>query len=125
MASGGPDWLRRVVVNVIDNGVPVTNSTSIGVLPGNDNTYEDTSFTSAESPRVLNVEADLGRKAYDGYIINDGAGDIRFEISNDGTTYGAQHTQKSGEAVVLTGRTISKIRLTWVDANCGYRILVV
>ncbi len=124
MASGSPDWLRRVVVNVIEDGVPVTVETSIGILPGNDNTYEDTSFTSAESPRVLDVEGQLGRKAYDGYIVNDGAGDIRFEISNDGTTYGAQHTLKKDDIVNLRHRTISKIRLTWV-ADCGYRILVV
>ncbi len=124
MSSGSPDWLRRVVVNVIEDGVPVTIPTSIGILPGNDNTYEDTSFTSAESPRVLDVEGGLGRKAYDGYIVNDGDGDIRFEISNDGVTYGAQHTVKKNDVVNLRHRTISKIRLTWV-ADCGYRILVV
>lgn len=124
MSSGAPDWLKRVIVNVISEGATVNVETGVGVIIGNDVTYEDASFTSAESPRVLPVENDLGRLGIDGYIVNDGAGDLKFEISKDGTTYGAAHTLKDDDVVNLRHRQISKIRLTWV-ADCGYRALVV
>lgn len=124
MASGAPDWLKRVIVNVISEGATVNVETGVGVIIGNDVAYEDSSFTSGDSPRVLAVQGDLGRLGIDGYIVNDGAGDIQFELSKDGTTYGAAHTLKKDDIVNLRHRQVSKIRLTWV-ADCGYRILVV
>jgi len=85
--------------------------------------YED-SFVAADSPLVLDVITDLGRNAIDGYIVNDGAGDVEIEISNDGTTYGGTHTLKMDETFSLTNIDTAKLRLIWV-ANCDYRILVV
>ncbi len=124
MASGAPDWLKRTIINIMQEGQTINVLTGVATIQGNDTAYVDTSFTTGESPRVLNVESDLGRLGIDGYLVNDGDGDIMFEISKDGTTYGGQHTLKKNDAVNLRHRQISKIRLTWV-ADCGYRIMVV
>lgn len=86
--------------------------------------YEDTLFETGDSPRVLDVSTDLGRTSIDGYIVNDGTGDIKIELSNDGTNYGGQHTLQCGDKLILTGITVSKIRLTWVS-DTGYRVLVI
>ena len=94
------------------------------IVEGNDKGYEDTSFVTGESPRVLDVNTDLGRNAREGGILNDGAGDLLVEISNDGATYGDQHTLKADEVFDLEGRNVDSIRLTWV-ADTGYRAVVV
>ena len=91
---------------------------------GNSVSYEDTSFVTGDSPAVLDVNTDLGRNGKDGYMINDGAGNILVEFSNNGTTYGGQHTTKSGEILSVTDLDIDRIRLTWVT-NSSYRIFVV
>ncbi len=124
MASGAPDWLKRVIVNVLVGGQTVNVETGVGVIEGNDIAYEDSSFVTGESPRVLDVHTDLGRLGIDGYIVNDGDGDLQFEISKDGTNYGGAHTLKKDDVVNLRHRQIWKLRLTWV-ADCGYRVLVV
>lgn len=86
--------------------------------------YQDSSFTQSESPRVLEVETDLGRPANFGFIICDGAGDITMEIQNkeqDG--YGDSFTFKDGETILLNGLNIKRMRLTWVS-NSAYRLLL-
>ena len=85
--------------------------------------YEDTSFVSADSPAVLDVNTDLGNNGGGGYIINDGKGSIKIEISDDGTNYGGQHTLKNGEKLSFNGLSIDRIRLTWVS-DSSYRVLV-
>ena len=90
---------------------------------GNTVSYEDTNFITGDSPAVLNVFSDIGEKGDGGYFINDGEGDMKIEISNDGTSYGGQHTIKSGETLDLKGISINKIRITWVS-NSSYRVLV-
>jgi len=87
--------------------------------------YEDTSFVTGDSPRVLEVRDDLSNKpANAGYFINDGNGDIIVQIyNNDQNDYGDQHTIKAGEMVQLNGLNIRRIKLTWVT-NSAYRILV-
>ncbi len=117
MTKDLPDWTRSVSVQVDVNSPPT-------YWPGRTFGYEDTSFVTGESPRVLDVNADLGRNAHDGYIVNDGAGDIKIEFSDDGTSWGGQHTLKKDEIFDLFMLDIAKIRLTWV-ADCGYRVLVV
>ena len=116
-------WYVTPVNTVVTPLFVTPTSNTIPAITENDFAYEDTNFTVADSPRILNVQTDLHRVAHDGYIINDGIGDISFELSNDGITYGGKHTLKK-EFIDFTGRTISKIRLTWI-ADCGYRILVV
>ncbi len=89
---------------------------------GNSVSYEDTSFVTGDSPVVMDINTDLGRKGHTGYIAVDGTGNILVEISKDnGTTWGGQHTVKAGEIVELDNLIIGRIRLTWVS-NSSYRI---
>ncbi len=129
MATGQPDYTRQVAVTVFDTPDPVTvnvSTTAGGVqwIDGRSASFEDSSFVSGDSPTTHDVHTALGRNAHDGYIVNDGAGDLQYQISNDGTNYGGLHTLKKDETAELTGLDISKIKITWV-ANCGYRIMVV
>ncbi len=117
MTNDLPDWTRSVSVQV-DMDSPAS------FWAGRTKAYEDTSFVTGESPRELDVQTDLGRVGHDGYIVNDGDGDIKYEISDDGTAWGDQHTLKKDEWLPLFMLEIAKIRLTWV-ADCGYRIMVV
>ncbi len=94
-----------------------------GPIQGRTFKYEDTSFLTGESPRVLDINTDLGRNSVDGYLINDGAGNILVEFSNNSTDYGGQHTIKKGEVIDLRNLDIDSIRLTWVS-DSSYRILV-
>jgi hypothetical protein len=117
MTNDLPDWTRSVSVQVDVDSPPA-------FWPGRTKEYEDTSFVTGESPRVLDVLTDLGRNGHDGYIVNDGDGDIKLEISDDGTSYGGQHTIEKDEVFDLYMLDIAKIRLTWV-ADSSYRVLVV
>jgi len=92
-------------------------------VDGSSVSYEDLNFVTGNSPAVLNIFVDLGRFGHEGYLINDGPGDIKLEISTDGTTYGGQHTIKQGEQLVLDNLKISKIRLTWIT-DTAYRVFV-
>src|SRR3954462_5138211 len=87
----------------------------IGKVQSNTVSYEDTNFTSGESPAVMNIFSDIGRNGYEGYFINDGPGDMKIEFSNDGTVYGGIHTLRGGEQMSLTDLNIAKIRITYVD----------
>jgi len=93
-------------------------------ISGRYKTYEDTSFVTGESPVTLDVNADLGRNAIDGFIINDGAGNFTVAISDDGSSFGSAHTMKTGEVFNLANIDIDKIRITWV-ADSAYRIVVI
>lgn len=103
--------------------VVVVQDTTSSSSPGRTVSYEDTNFLTGDSPIVADVATDLGRNGRDGYVTCDGTGDIKVEVSDDGTNYGGQHTLKSGETLGLTGLVISKIKITWVS-NSAYRILV-
>ncbi len=85
--------------------------------------YEDTSFVTGDSPAILDVFTDLGENGSGGYITNDGNGNFKVEVSNDGSTYGGLHTLKNGETLSLNGMVISKLRITWVT-DSSYRVLV-
>lgn len=101
--------------------VDVLTSSSISGRP---NSYKDTNFVVGDSPATLDVNANLGRNGKDGFIVNDGAGDIDVEISNNGTNWSNKFTLKSGEVMSLTSLDIDSIRLTWV-ADSAYRVFVV
>ena len=93
-------------------------------ISGRSKVYEDTSFVTGDSPVTLDVNADLGRNAIDGFIINDGAGNFTVAISDDGTTFGDALTMKDGEIMSLTNLDIDKIKITWAT-NSAYRVFVV
>lgn len=117
MSSGLPDWMSSV-------GVEVATAASPAWWEGRTFSYEDDSFVTGESPRILDVNADLGRNAHDGYIMNDGPGKLKAQFSDDGVDFGGIHTIKSGEAQGLGKLDVDLIKLTWV-ADTAYRILVV
>jgi len=90
---------------------------------GSSTGYEDSNFVSGDSPAVLDIQTDLERIGHRGYIANDGPGDMKYEISADGTTYGSIHTLRGGETANLENLKIKKIRLTHVD-NTEYRVMI-
>lgn len=92
-------------------------------IDGNTVSYEDANFLTGDSPAVLDVLTDLSRIGHEGYLINDGPGDIQIEFSEDGTTYGGVHTVKQTETIQFNDLKFRKIRLTWVD-NTAYRVMV-
>jgi hypothetical protein len=96
-----------------------------GAYPGLNQTYEDTSFSSGDSPAVHDFYTDAGRFACDGYIICDGPGDIQVDYTRDGLTYGDKFTMKTGEQVSLLRLDIKKIRVTHAGTNSAYRIFLV
>lgn len=95
-----------------------------GAIKGTNKVYEDTSFVSGDSPVTLDVNADMGRNAVDGYIVCDGSGNILVKISRDGLNFDEQWTQKENEIVNLKGFDIDKIRITHV-ADSSYRVNVI
>ena len=106
----------------------VSKNGSLHVVFGDANglnqSYEDTSFVTGDSPRVIDFETDAGRISKAGWMINDGDGDIKVEISLDGLVYGGQFTMKLGEAIDFAGIGVSKLRLVWVS-NSAYRIFLI
>lgn len=91
---------------------------------GNTLSYENSSFTSVASPAVIDFYTDSNKRTcHNGYMINDGPGDIKFEFSTDSINYGGIHTMRPGEQLDLSRYSIQRLRLTWV-ANTSYRILM-
>ena len=84
-----------------------------------DNKVYEAAITATNT--VHDFNADTGRDAVDGYVINDGPGNIEVEISRDGLSYGGKFTMKKGERVNLAHFRINLIRVTWV-ADSNYRI---
>jgi hypothetical protein len=85
--------------------------------------YEDTNFVSGDSPVVLDIYSDLGRVGHEGYILNDGAGNLLVELSTDGVAYGGSHTLKWGEQLILSNLKINRVRLTWQE-DSSYRAMI-
>lgn len=85
--------------------------------------YEDTDFVSGDSPVVLDVFTDLGRVGHEGYILNDGAGNILIELSTDGANYGGSHTLRWGEQLILNNLKVNRVRLTWQE-DSSYRAMI-
>ena len=84
--------------------------------------YEDTSFVTGDSPRVLEIRDDLSNKpSQAAWFINDGAGDIQIEIqNNEQSGYSDAFTTKTGEMFQLNGLNIRRVRLIWVS-DSSYR----
>lgn len=87
-------------------------------------TYEGT-VTAANSPVTCSFYSDTGRDAFEGWIVNDGAGDIQVDFSRDGLSYGDKFTIKKGEFIDLLRLRINKLRLTRVTADAGYRVFLI
>jgi len=87
-------------------------------------TYEGT-ITAGTTPVTCDFNADAGRNAYAGYIINDGDADIQVDISRNGIDYGSKATIKFGETLQLDRLNIDKLRITRVLADASYRVFLI
>ena len=87
---------------------------------------EDTDFVTGDSPVSHDVNESLSRNANDGYISNDGPGDIKVEISSDGSHFSSQFVLQDGDVLSIEEQEggIDTIRITWVN-NSSYRINVI
>lgn len=129
MAQKLQDGIKRIAIfEGTDDGAAIGGSNPLpskpGPISGRTFKYEDISFVTGESPVTHDVNADLGRNAVDGYITCDGPGNILIEISDNGTTFGSQHTLKVEDTLDLRNINVDKIKITWVS-DSAYRILVV
>jgi len=93
-------------------------------IVGNPKKYEG-SVAVVGTPVVLNVNTDLGKNAGDGYIINDGPGDLQIDISYDGTTFETDITVEEDEVFDLGGFNIHTIRIDATENGTEYRALVI
>jgi hypothetical protein len=94
-----------------------------GSYQGLNQTYEDSSFVTGDSPRTIDAYTDLGHYVQDGYIIVD-SGELQCDVTRNGIDYGDKFTIKSGEKVSFLRMDIKKIRLTWVS-DSSYRINII
>ena len=93
-------------------------------LVGNPKKYEGT-VAEAGTPVTLEVNTDLGRNSGDGYIVNDGAGDLEVDISSDGATFETDITIKEDEILLLEGLNVHTIKIDATANGTAYRCLVV
>ena len=78
---------------------------------------EDTSFVTGDSPVTLDLNTTLVRNSVNGYIINDGPGDFKVNLSEDGSTFGDDIRMKNGETLSLRTLDIDSISRIWRGIN--------
>lgn len=110
---------EALCVKVANEPISTTPSSTFGAYT----VYEDSNFTTGESPRDLDVNTDLGRNADSLMMRNDGLGDIGVQVSDDGVTFSDVWTLLPSEIMELQ-INIDTVRLTWV-ADTSYRIMVI
>jgi len=91
---------------------------------GNPKKYEG-SVAIAGVPVTLAVYDDLGRNSGDGYIVNDGPGDLQIDISFDGAIYCLNVTLKEDEVLELAGLNVHTIIVDATENGTEYRALVI
>lgn len=102
------------------NGLPV----SIAQNDHNFKTSTDTDFVTGDSPAIIDMNTALGENAKDVAVLNDGPGNFTIAISNDGISYGDEHTMKSGEVIEFDTISVDSLRVTWV-ADSAYRVVYI
>ncbi len=97
---------------------------SVNIIDAADNpeVSENENFQAGDSPATIDVNTSLGRNGTQFLIWNDGPGDIKVEVSTDGSTYGGKHTMKEGEVYGITDVSVDSIRLNWIS-NSAYRVV--
>jgi len=83
------------------------------------------SVATAGVPVTLSVNTDLGHNGGNGYLINDGPGDLEVDVSNDGLTFETDITVKEDEVLSLQGLSIHTLRIDATEDGTEYRVLVV
>lgn len=86
--------------------------------------YEDTSFVTGESPVILDFNADVGKNARNGYIINDGEGNFTVSLSANGSTFGGEATVKKNEVINLANENVDTVRITCIS-DSSYRVSLI
>lgn len=113
MVHGLPDYHGYFI------SVPLPPSIEIK----NPKKYEGTVAT-AGVPVILDVNTDLGRNAGDGYIVCDGPGDLKVDISYNGVAFETDITIMDDEVLSLTGLNIDSIKIDATVNATAYRVLV-
>jgi hypothetical protein len=91
---------------------------------GNPKKYEG-SVAAAGTPETLPVNTDLGHNGRDGYIMNDGPGDLKIDVSHDGLTFEEDITVEVDEAQSLTGLSLHTVKIDATVSGTAYRALVI
>jgi hypothetical protein len=110
------DVANPVVCDIISGG---------GALADQPVYFDDDPFETGDSPATIDINGStLGRNATEGYVINDGAGNIKVELSPDGTFTQAAENQiilKKNEILKWGDISVDSIEITWV-ADSAYRV---
>lgn len=80
-----------------------------------------TSFATGDSPEVIDFISEIGKPASNGYLINDGSGDISIAMRRGQAAFGDEIILSANERFDFKGRDIEHLRITWVT-NSSYRI---
>lgn len=121
MTSGAPDYTTSISITTEIGGIEVSVPAAQSYWKGKTKRYEDTSFTE---DITLDVYTDLERYGHDGYVVNDGDGNITVEVEDPDEGWGGTHTLKKDEVLDLYMLNVKQIRLTHVT-DSAYRILVI
>ena len=119
--SAGGDVLRIWSYANISASAVTTSFQPLSVV---NKSYEDAAFVVADSPKIIDFNADAGRNARQGWITCDGLGDLKVAFSRDGLTFGDDWTMKAGEGTNLENFDIDTLRITWV-ADSAYRVVLI
>lgn len=87
--------------------------------------YYEAEVVEAGVPNVHDVLADLGRPAGAGYLVNDGPGDLKVDISYDGETFVEDVTIKNYEILDITGLRVVKVRVDATKPHTKYRLMAI
>jgi len=71
---------------------------------------------------VHSIFLDFGYNGVQGWIINDGSGQIKWSFSRDGLIFGEVATMLVGERTDLNGLDIHSIKIDFVTVTSSYRI---
>ena len=87
--------------------------------------YYETEVATPGVPVQHDVAADLGRPAGTGYLVNDGPGELKVDISYDGATFVEDVTIKPYEILDLTGLRVYKVRVDATQPHTKYRLMAI
>ena len=115
------DGTRVCEINT-NNELLVTQGALSEAIPYLNETFEDSSFTAADSPALLDFNSATGRNSVDGYVICDGPGSITVDFSRDGVTFGGTWTMYAGEMIGVRNYDIDTLRIVHSGTDSAYRV---
>jgi len=81
--------------------------------------FEETITVGTKTHSIFD---EYGYNAIQGWIINDGKGQIRWAFSRDGIVFGPDATMRPGERIDLNGLDVHTVKLTFISLDADYRI---